>query len=108
MAREPGNHEHRLRLSYDQLVFIDSGPGPPGHPGMTIRATRTRYFSPPRPGGSTRHQTAVDVVSLPGDVTRRGRCEEHGHCGNILGLVGAADRDPGLLFGLQLRDRDAA
>src|SRR5436305_11065587 len=34
-AREPGNHEYRPALPGHPPVFMGSGPGPVGHPGMT-------------------------------------------------------------------------
>ena len=33
--REPGTDEHRPAIAQERSVFIGSGPGPPGHPGMT-------------------------------------------------------------------------
>src|ERR1700720_2604185 len=40
-AREPGIHEHRLMKSMVWPVFLDSGPGPKGRPGMTAKFFRT-------------------------------------------------------------------
>ena len=40
-AREPGIHEHGLMKSMVWPVFLDSGPGPKGRPGMTAKFFRT-------------------------------------------------------------------
>jgi hypothetical protein len=40
-AREPGIHEHGLMKSMVWPVFLDSGPGPKGRPGMTTKFFRT-------------------------------------------------------------------
>src|SRR3990170_1618915 len=58
--------------------------------------------------GSTRHEAAVDVVGLAGDVACAGRGEEHRHRGDVVRRVGAPDRDLRLLLSLELLDRQAA
>src|SRR5215813_1701270 len=35
-AREPGTHAHRPAKAWARQVFMDPGPAPAGHPGMTI------------------------------------------------------------------------
>src|SRR6516225_3817888 len=40
-----------------------------------------------------RDETAIDVESLSGDVARARRREEHDHRRDVLGLVGAAQRN---------------
>jgi len=40
-AREPGIHEHGLMKSMVWPVFLDSGPGLKGRPGMTAKFFRT-------------------------------------------------------------------
>ena len=37
--------------------------------------------------GSARHQSAVDVIGLPGDVARARRSQEDRHCRDILGKI---------------------
>src|SRR5262249_7085683 len=59
-------------------------------------------------GGSAPDQSAIDIIGLPGDVARAGRCEEHRHRRNILRLIGAADWYPRLLLGLHFSEGDAA
>src|SRR5205823_11578726 len=57
---------------------------------------------------SARHQPAIDIIGLAGDVAGAGGGQEHRHCGYVVRSVGAADRDARLLLGQQLLDRDAA
>src|SRR6266702_3319591 len=44
VAREPGIQEHRLEKAKHRLMFMDSRPGPAGHPGMTTDTVRTLYL----------------------------------------------------------------
>jgi len=57
---------------------------------------------------SARHEAAIDVVGLAGDVAAARGGEEHRHRGDVVRCVGAADRDARLLLGQELLDRDAA
>ena len=45
VAREPGIYEHRPERFEDWHVFMASGPGPAGHPGMTKRAAPANGIS---------------------------------------------------------------
>src|SRR5207253_6566021 len=57
---------------------------------------------------STRHEPAIDVVGLAGDVAGARRGQEHRHRGDVVRRVGTTDRDAGFLLGEKLLDRDAA
>ena len=57
---------------------------------------------------SARHEPAIDVIGLAGDVAGARRSQEHRHRGDVVWRVGAADRDAGFLLGEKLLDRDAA
>jgi hypothetical protein len=55
-AREPGTHEHRLEKQGDRPVFLGSGLGPEGRPGMTseffcstARSLREHVYRTPSP-----------------------------------------------------------
>ncbi len=43
LAREPGNQEHGPAKSQHRSVFIDSGPDPAGHPGMTAAMVSEQF-----------------------------------------------------------------
>src|SRR5204863_9259012 len=57
---------------------------------------------------SARHEPAIDVIGLAGDVAGARRGQEHRHRGDVVRRVGTTDRDAGFLLGEKLLDGDAA
>ena len=73
-----------------------------------IRASRKRGVRDAnRPQPLLRDDAAVDVVGLASDVPRPGRGQEHGHRGDVLGVVGALQRDVLGAETVHLLNRDA-
>jgi hypothetical protein len=72
LAREPGILEHRPRKLKDRPVSIDSGPGPKGHPEMTVAGVTEscprnwHSFTDSKAGVRSRHDTekSVDETNL--------------------------------------------
>src|SRR5437762_4461439 len=87
-------------------------------PGDSSLIAGKRWGGPPGPQSpqrryylslaSARHEPAVDVVGLAGNVAAARGGQEDRHCRDVVRRVGAADRDPGLLFGQQLFHANAA
>src|SRR5204862_5535897 len=90
----------RFQLADKSLIARQKWGGPPGP-----QSPQRRYYLSL---ASARHEPAVDVVGLAGNVAAARGGQEDRHCRDVVRRVGAADRDPGLLFGQQLFHANAA
>ena len=79
-AREPGTHEHRTSNILEMQVFLGSGLGPSGRPGMTLLG-KNNFF--------TRSKAGIHGAMGTGRSLSSGRPQAGpvGRCGKALGAI---------------------